>query len=283
MNAPTPDTQETITGVDAALAAEYVLGVLPEEEAAQISARIAVEPALADEVAFWQIHLSELAEAEVSPVAPPPQVKAWIEGALDDATPRPRIRPKRRRGRRRAKAAAATAAGAPDAATQERPRRQARRRRGPGFFSGLFFGGLLMGLAAIAYLAVQTGLRLPDAVSSEAMPPPAPGYLARLDAPGLEAVALLRTVAGERGALLELFVTRAEPPGDRIFTLWLMTEAGAALDLGTVPASGRLAVPVAPLPEGGLAGAALSVQSAGPTGAIDPGQTPLVRAPLTPL
>src|SRR5262249_16799819 len=52
------------------IAAEYVLGVLSAEERRAVARRLAQEPALAAEVAFWEERLGGLADA-VAPVTPP--------------------------------------------------------------------------------------------------------------------------------------------------------------------------------------------------------------------
>jgi anti-sigma-K factor RskA len=64
------------------IAAEYVLGVLGAEERREVERRLAQEPALASEVAFWEERLGGLADA-VAPVAPPPQTWPRIEAAID--------------------------------------------------------------------------------------------------------------------------------------------------------------------------------------------------------
>ncbi len=78
---------------DRALAGEYVLGLMPADEARAFAARLASEPALAAEVARWQADLAHLAD-EVAPVAPPARVwratrarlfgtrRAWITFGL---------------------------------------------------------------------------------------------------------------------------------------------------------------------------------------------------------
>ena len=62
-------------------AAEYVLGVLGAEERRAVERRLAQEPALASEVAFWEERLGGLADA-VAPVPPPPHTWSRIEAAL---------------------------------------------------------------------------------------------------------------------------------------------------------------------------------------------------------
>ncbi len=64
-------------GGDAALAAEYVLGLLNAEETRAVDARIAREPALRDLVASWTESLSSLADA-IPPVPAPAGVEAAV-------------------------------------------------------------------------------------------------------------------------------------------------------------------------------------------------------------
>jgi anti-sigma-K factor RskA len=63
------------------IAAEYVLGVLGAEERREVERRLAQEPALASEVAFWEQRLTGLADT-VAPVAPPPTTWSRIEVAI---------------------------------------------------------------------------------------------------------------------------------------------------------------------------------------------------------
>jgi anti-sigma-K factor RskA len=62
-------------------AAEYVLGVLPAAERPALEERIAREPALAREIAYWEERLGGLADT-IKPVAPPAQSWLRIEAAL---------------------------------------------------------------------------------------------------------------------------------------------------------------------------------------------------------
>jgi anti-sigma-K factor RskA len=66
------------------VAAEYVLGVLGAEERREVERRLAQDPALATEVAFWEERLGGLADA-IAPVAPPPQTWSRIEAAVGAA------------------------------------------------------------------------------------------------------------------------------------------------------------------------------------------------------
>lgn len=67
------------------IAAEYVLGVLGPEERREVERRLAQEPALASEVAFWEERLGGLADAVVA-VPPPPHTWSRIEAAVSAAT-----------------------------------------------------------------------------------------------------------------------------------------------------------------------------------------------------
>src|SRR5262249_46050755 len=61
--------------------AEYVLGVLGAAERREVERRLALEPALASEVAFWEERLGGLADT-VAPVSPPANAWSRIEAAV---------------------------------------------------------------------------------------------------------------------------------------------------------------------------------------------------------
>jgi RNA polymerase sigma factor (sigma-70 family) len=63
------------------IAAEYVLGVLGADERREVERRLAQDPALASEVAFWEERLGVLADA-IAPVAPPQHAWSQIEAAI---------------------------------------------------------------------------------------------------------------------------------------------------------------------------------------------------------
>ena len=69
------------------IAAEYVLGVLGAAERREVERRLAQEPALASEVAFWEGRLNGLADT-VAPVSPPEAIWSRIETVIE-AAPRP--------------------------------------------------------------------------------------------------------------------------------------------------------------------------------------------------
>lgn len=74
-------SDETKPGDGAPIAAEYVLGVLSAAERHAVQARIAREPALREEIEYWEQRLGPLA-SELEPVDPPPRVWAKIDAAL---------------------------------------------------------------------------------------------------------------------------------------------------------------------------------------------------------
>jgi len=65
-----------------ALAAEYVLGTLEAREAAEVARAIAIDPALAADVARWEARLAPLQDL-AQPESPPPGLWKRIEAALD--------------------------------------------------------------------------------------------------------------------------------------------------------------------------------------------------------
>ena len=65
-----------------ALAAEYVLGTLEAREAAEVARAIAIDPALAADVARWEARLAPLQDL-AQPESPPPGLWERIEAALD--------------------------------------------------------------------------------------------------------------------------------------------------------------------------------------------------------
>ncbi len=76
--------------VGSLVAAEYVLGVLGAAERREVERRLAQEPTLASEVAFWEERLTGLADA-VAPVSPPQAAWSRIETAIGAAPRRPSV------------------------------------------------------------------------------------------------------------------------------------------------------------------------------------------------
>jgi anti-sigma-K factor RskA len=72
------------------IAAEYVLGVLGVAERREVERRLAQEPALASEVAFWEERLTGLTDA-VAPVSPPEATWSRIETAIGAASRPPSV------------------------------------------------------------------------------------------------------------------------------------------------------------------------------------------------
>jgi anti-sigma-K factor RskA len=73
------------------IAAEYVLGVLSADERREVERRLALEPALASEVAFWEERLVGLIDT-IAPVMPSQNTWSRIEAAITApaaAAPRP--------------------------------------------------------------------------------------------------------------------------------------------------------------------------------------------------
>ncbi|MEJ6389199.1 anti-sigma factor [Gymnodinialimonas ulvae] len=78
-------TQPTdISPDDNALAAEYVLGLLPADELAGFEVRLRRETSLFALVASWQSEFAALAEAEVDSAMPPRALQSRIEARLFD-------------------------------------------------------------------------------------------------------------------------------------------------------------------------------------------------------
>ncbi|WP_112320566.1 anti-sigma factor [Oceanibium sediminis] len=71
---------------DDALAAEYVLGVLPHAERVVFAMRLEHSEQLQARVAFWQAQLAPLTD-EVAPVQPPARVKSGLEHRLFGEAP----------------------------------------------------------------------------------------------------------------------------------------------------------------------------------------------------
>lgn len=71
------------------IAAEFVLGTLPEAERAAAAARLLADPAFAAAVRAWEDRLAPL-DDETAPVSPPARLWTRIDGeiALEAATPR---------------------------------------------------------------------------------------------------------------------------------------------------------------------------------------------------
>ena len=75
--------EDTISPADGGklLAAEYVLGVLGAQERREVERRLPADPALANEVAFWEERLGTLVDT-VAPVEPSPRLWDRIDAAI---------------------------------------------------------------------------------------------------------------------------------------------------------------------------------------------------------
>ncbi|MGH6770553.1 MAG: anti-sigma factor [Xanthobacteraceae bacterium] len=139
-------------------AAEYVLGVLPAEERRTLEQRIAQEPELARDIAFWEERLGGIADS-IPPVTPPADAWARIEAAV-----------------------AAPAAGAPAVTTP----------RAPGLWDNLNFWRafgisaaalVLINVAAVFYIARAPAPRAP-LMASLGQQSGQPGFVAAISTDG---------------------------------------------------------------------------------------------------
>ena len=99
-----PVSRRRPAGDPDALAAEFVLRLLPPDEEAACAARVAPDPAFAAAVARWQAAFSAL-DREFAPMAPPPRLLAAVEERLfgraswpPPGSGRARLLARRRRG-----------------------------------------------------------------------------------------------------------------------------------------------------------------------------------------
>ncbi|MDU8911141.1 anti-sigma factor domain-containing protein [Aestuariicoccus sp. MJ-SS9] len=76
-----PEDTADLPGGAEAMAAEYVLGLLSEDEARRFEAQMAQDPDLRQDVAAWSTYFTTLTD-DIAPVDPAPQVFRRIEGAL---------------------------------------------------------------------------------------------------------------------------------------------------------------------------------------------------------
>lgn len=197
-------------GGDEILAAEYVLGVLPQDERQIAAARIDGEPQFARLVDAWQVRFASLASAYPS-VEPPASVKAAIDRRLFSTAPEPAV---------------VTAE-----ATWE-PRR--------GLWSSLAFW---RGLAAAAIAALAIYVAVPFISPPVEVSPPR--LVASLSAEGSDVRYLAVYDAGRREVGLS-HVSGERAPG-RDFELWMIEGGNAPVSIGVIPtgATAHLAIPEA--------------------------------------
>ena len=167
------------------LAAEYVLGVLGIEERREVERRLAQEPALAREVAFWEERLGGLADA-VAPVPPPPQLWSGINAVI--SVPPPPV--------------------------------AAPRRSGPSLWQSLaFWRAFGIGAGALATASIAGLTYLGDGLST-APPPRAPPLMATLGgAAGQPNFVAAITATGDGLVVVPAALLTNDP---RAFELWLI-------------------------------------------------------------
>lgn len=230
---------------EAALAAEYVLGVLPAEERRQVTQRLAQDPVFAALVSDWEAHLSPLNQ-QVQPVTPPPAVKRALEARLFPS---------------------------PSGSVPQ-----------PGLFTRLWTSLRLWrtlaagGLAASAALAAILVLRTPtpspaplglqaDALVAQLAGEAGDDFVAIYE-PGLHRISLSRT--------------GGQTPDDQVPQLWLITGDEAPRPLGLLSPEGQGALRTAleqALAQDLLEGATLAISLEPPGGSPEAGPTgPVIAA-----
>lgn len=197
-------TEKDIEHLDDALAAEYVLGVLPHAERLSFSARLASEADLRIKVQFWEEQLVSMTDS-VEPVTPSAQVLSRIEGEIFAASDR--ISP----------------ANAPSWWLSL------------GFWRGLSMLSLatLVVLAAL-YSGILTG---PRGTDTEAVPL----YVAELSG---DSDVQLVTVYDASSGVLKMNRVKGAPAAGRSFELWLIEGGNNPVSLGLVPTTVRGTVTV---------------------------------------
>jgi len=174
------------------LAAEYVLGVLGANERREVERRLAQEPALAREVAFWEERLGGLAEG-VPPVTPPPQMWGRIEAAI--AAPPPT-----------AAAAAPAAAGLWQSLA---------------FWRSFAIGSAALAAASLctlAYVGIAPAPRAPM-MATLGQTSGQPGFVAAIGSDGISMIVMPAALLTTDQRSMELWLI---PPGDRPHSLGLI-------------------------------------------------------------
>jgi len=181
-------------------AAEYVLGLLPPDQARNIEAVAMHDVAVATSIVAWQNRLSPLAEA-VTPVPPPPEL--WQRLAL--------------------------ASGLHNAyARRGAPRRS--------LYEKLWGSARLWRSTTLAAMALAAGLAFLVLSPRQLAPEPLLAALSPQGSPG--AVFLVRV--GERGQATVIAVGQPNIPLGRALELWALREgATVPVSLGLLPGGGR--------------------------------------------
>lgn len=221
-------------GGDDALAAEYVLGLLPAEERRAAALRVETDRAFAALVDAWDVRLAPLAAAYPD-VDPPPAVRAALERALfgEDAA-------------------------APSAGGREQTR--------PGLWGSLAFW---RGLSAAALAALLIALAVPLLT-----PPPAPPdheMVASLTPPqgsDVHYVAVLDMAHGE----VSLAHMSGEREAGRDFELWMIEGDNDPVSMGVIPVGETIQIRLTPEQRARLAAGAVLAISLEPQGGSPTGQ-----------
>ncbi len=182
-------------------AAEYVLGLLPPDQARAVETLAAYDATVAASIVAWQDRLSPLV-ATVPPLVPPPEL--WQRLAL--------------------------ATGLQQASARRSvPRRSA---------AGKVWHSLaLWRTATVGAFAVAAGLAF---VALAPKPLPTEPLLAALSPQGSPGAVFLIRV-GERGQVTVIAVGRPNVPIDRTLELWALRDgATAPVSLGLLPGGGRI-------------------------------------------
>ncbi len=212
---------------DDALAAEYVVGVLPADERRAASERIERDGAFARLVDAWEVYFAPLASAYAA-VEPPASAKAAIDRRL-------------------------FAGGvAPSSGAVEVP--------SAGLWASLAFwrGLATAALAALVIYAGATMLREP------AVQPQAQQLVASLAADGsdVRVVALYNPATGEVG----LSRVSGEPGANQVHELWVIEGQNAPVSMGVIPAGASVRLPVNEANRARLAAGSVLAISLEPTG-----------------
>ncbi|HEV7253170.1 MAG TPA: anti-sigma factor [Mesorhizobium sp.] len=220
-------------GGDDALAAEYVLGLLPAEERAAAAARIETDRGFAALVDAWDMRLAPLAAAYPE-VDPPPAVRAALERALFGE-----------------------GAGAPAVGGRESAR--------PGLWGSLaFWRGL--SAAALAALLIAVAVPLlspPHALQDHEM-------VASLAPQGSDVhyVAVLDMSQGE----VSLAHMSGEREAGSDFELWMIEGDSGPVSMGVIPVGETIQIRLTPEQRARLAAGAVLAISLEPQGGSPTGQ-----------
>ncbi len=200
------DTPDDAPPDDCILAAEYVIGLLTPAEARKVEARAAEDPALAQDILFWQQRLSGLAR-RVRPVTPPPCIWQRLEAEVMPPLPAPARSGKRRRT----------------------PWQPVAMWQGTGQQAGWMFAGGMVGAAVMAAL-LTSKLLIAEPATAALVPvgAPMPAFWVMVTKDGYATV-IAGAAEVRAGNTLELW---GLPPG-----------ATVPVSLGVVPTTGRVKVP----------------------------------------